>query len=223
MDFTPAWHQFAGNLHQLPQSTLLMSAIIAMLVGILGSMLLRPLPAVGRLLRTASTVGLMAILVMVVLQLSRLDPRFDLAVPSLGLPEQVVQGGETRVPLARDGHYWVRAQVNGHPERFLIDTGATLTAVSAETAEDAGLEPRANGLPIRMETANGAVNAQLTSIDNLHFGNVAAHGIDAIIAPNLGPANVIGMNLLTRLASWRVEDGTLILVPHHPQPDADKG
>ena len=44
-----------------------------------------------------------------------------------------------------------------------------------------------------------------------------SRGIDAIIAPNLGPTNVIGMNLLTRLASWRVEDGTLILVPHHPQ------
>jgi aspartyl protease family protein len=38
-----------------------------------------------------------------------------------------------------------------------------------------------------------------------------------VIAPGLGETNVIGMNLLSRLASWRVEDGTLILVPHHPQ------
>ena len=39
MDFAPAWHQLAGNLHQLPQSTLLMGALIAMLVGVLGSLL----------------------------------------------------------------------------------------------------------------------------------------------------------------------------------------
>jgi aspartyl protease family protein len=71
-----------------------------------------------------------------------------------------------------------------------------------------------------MQTANGSVTAQLTTIDEFRFGNVAARGIDAIIAPGLGPTNVIGMNVLSRLASWRVEGQTLILVPHHPQPTA---
>jgi aspartyl protease family protein len=122
------------------------------------------------------------------------------------------------VPLAGDGHFWLRAEINGAPANFLVDTGATLTAVSAETAERAGLDPRPGGIPVRMQTANGAVAAQLTTIDELRFGNVAARGIDAIIAPGLGPTNVIGMNLLTRLASWRVEGRTMILVPHHPQP-----
>ena len=68
-----------------------------------------------------------------------------------------------------------------------------------------------------MQTANGAVAAELTTIDELRFGNVAARGLDAVIAPGLGPTNVLGMNLLTRLASWRVEGDTMILVPHHPQ------
>ena len=38
-----------------------------------------------------------------------------------------------------------------------------------------------------------------------------------MIAPNIGETNVIGMNLLSRLASWRVEGRTMILVPHNPQ------
>jgi aspartyl protease family protein len=121
------------------------------------------------------------------------------------------------VPLARDGHFWLQARINGQPANFLVDTGATLTAVSSETAQRIGLEPRDTGIPVRMQTANGSVAAELTTIDELRFGSVAARGLDAVIAPGLGPTNVIGMNLLSRLQSWRVEDNVLILVPHNPQ------
>jgi aspartyl protease family protein len=222
MDFSAVWDQLVQNLRVLPQSTLMLAAFAAMVIGVLGSLVFRRVPALGRVLRSASTLGLMGVLLLVVLQVSRLDPRFELAVPELGLPEQVVEGGETKVPLSRDGHFWLRAEINGVPARFLIDTGATLTAISGETAERAGLEPRSTGIPVRMQTANGSTVARLTTIDDLRFGNVAAHGLDAIIAPGLGPTNVIGMNLLSRLASWRVEDGTLILVPHYPQPSAER-
>ena len=47
----------------------------------------------------------------------------------------------------------------------------------------------------------------------LKFGNIEAQGLDAVIAPNLGETNVLGMNFLSRLESWRVERGELILVP----------
>lgn len=219
MDLAPVWDQLAHSIAQLPKSGLLMAAVAAVLAGAAGSLIIRRSPALGRLLRVGSTLALSAILVLVVLQLSRMDPRFEMAVPELGLPQQVVEGGETRVPLAADGHYWLRATVNGVPARFLVDTGATLTAVSTETAAAAGLNPRSGAIPIRMQTANGTVTAQLATIEELRFGNVAARGLDVVIAPNIGPTNVLGMNLLSRLSSWRVEEGTLILVPNHPQPE----
>jgi aspartyl protease family protein len=218
MDFAPLWDQLAGSIHELPRSGLLMAALGAMLLGVLGSVLLRPAPLLGRFMRTVSTLSLMGILLLVVLQLSRLDTRFDLAVPQVGLPEQIVEGGETRVKRAPDGHYWLRAEINGQPANFLVDTGATLTALSDETAAAAGLEPRQTGVPVRMQTANGAVAAELTTIDEIRFGNVVARGLDAVIAPGLGPTNVLGMNFLSRLASVRLEGETMILVPHNPQP-----
>ena len=74
---------------------------------------------------------------------------------------------------------------------------------------------------MRIDTANGSIAAQLTTIENLSFGNVRAGGIDAVIVPNMGPTNVIGMNVLSRLGSWRVEGQEMILVPKPTDRTAD--
>ena len=38
-----------------------------------------------------------------------------------------------------------------------------------------------------------------------------------VVSPAFGDIDVLGMNFLSRLKSWRVEGQTLILTPHHPQ------
>ncbi|MEO1969811.1 MAG: TIGR02281 family clan AA aspartic protease [Sphingomonadaceae bacterium] len=213
MDLSTAFDAIANVIRAIPRSDLLIAAVVAMFGGWIGSALLRRRIRGGRIVSTLSSLALGAILVTVVLQLSRLDPQLDIALPELGMPEQIVAGGETRIPLAPDGHYWVRAKLNGVPAEFLIDTGATVTAISPGLAERAGIEPRRGGIPIQINTANGAVAAQIASAKSIDFGNVAARGIDVVIAPGLGHTNVIGMNLLSRLDGWRVEKGTLIMVP----------
>ena len=218
MDFAPVFDQLTHSIQGVPQSSLLMIAVGAMALGLFGSLLLRPVPLLGRTLRFASTLTLVGVLLLIVLQLARVDPRFSMAVPSLGYPEQTVVGEETRVKMARDGHFWIEAKVNGHSAAFMVDTGATLTAVSQDTARAAGLSAREGGIPVMLRTANGTVTAQSASIDELRFGNVAARGLDAVIAPGFGDTNVIGMNLLSRLASVRMENRELILTPNHPQP-----
>jgi len=209
----------SGAFTAVPRSELLILALAAVVAGFVGSLLVRRKIPLGKFIRTASTLVLVGILITVILQLSRFDPRIEVAVPQLGLPEQVVEGGETRIPMAQDGHFWLRAELNGVPANFLIDTGATLTAISQGLADEAGLEPRQGGLPIQIGTANGPVSAELSSVEELRFGNVAARGLDVVIAPSLGETNVIGMNLLSRLESYRVDNGTneMILVPNHPQ------
>jgi len=213
MDLPLLWSRLVTAIAQVPHSALLLATLAAVVLGVAGSMIKRPAPFAGGLMRGVSTLALAGILVLVVLQLSRFDPRFEMAIPEIGLPEQVVQGGETRIPLAPDGHFWVRAEVNGVPANFLVDTGATLTTLNTETAREAGLEPRRGGVPIMMQTANGSIAAKVATIDDLRFGNISASGLDAAIAPNIGRTNVLGMNLLRRLGSWRVEGETMILQP----------
>ncbi|MFZ1742107.1 MAG: TIGR02281 family clan AA aspartic protease [Pontixanthobacter sp.] len=220
MDIAELWTAAADIIRQIPKSGLLIATLLALAIGAVGSLTARHDLPIGRYLRSLSTLMLVGILVTVVLQLARFDPRLDVALPDLGLPEQVVEGGETRVPLSSDGHFWLRAQVNSKPVDFMVDTGATLTAVSADTAKRIGLEARRGGIPVRINTANGTISASIASVDEIRFGNVAARGLDAVIAPNLGDTNVIGMNLLSRLKGWRVENNVLILTPNNPQPVA---
>lgn len=130
--------------------------------------------------------------------------------------------GETlRIPMAPDGHFWVRASVDGEEVRFLIDSGATLTALSRRSADAAGLELRDDGMPVVINTANGAVNAQRARIARLAVGPIVSKDLAAVVSAAFGDMNVLGMNFLSSLESWRVEGRTLILVPHKPKAAAD--
>jgi aspartyl protease family protein len=125
-------------------------------------------------------------------------------------------GDTLRVPMAPDGHFWVRARINGHEQRFLIDSGATTTALSTDAAEAAELQIEHDGFPVVINTANGAVEAQRTRIRRLTMGPIVAKDMAAVVSPAFGDMNVLGMNFLSSLASWRVEGRTLILEPHKP-------
>ncbi len=124
-----------------------------------------------------------------------------------------LRGGETRVPLGSDGHYWVEAEINGMPQRFLIDTGATYTTISQDVAHSAGVEAGLNAHPVSLHTANGDTPAQIAAIDHLQVGNIVADDMQAIIAPDIGTTNVLGMNFLSGLDGWRVEGKVMILAP----------
>ncbi|MCJ2186089.1 retropepsin-like aspartic protease family protein [Novosphingobium beihaiensis] len=202
----------------LAAQPLLALALGGIFVSILGGMMRRGVPILGGFVRGVGNLGLLAALLLTIAQVTRFTTGTDIALPQLGMPRQSVEGRETRVPMQPDGHFWIRARVNGLERDFLVDTGATLTAISSETARHADL--RANPLrrSVMMRTANGTIRAEVATIDELRMGNIVARELDAVVAPGLGDANVIGMNLLSRLASWRVENNTLILVPHHPQP-----
>ncbi|HKT84473.1 MAG TPA: TIGR02281 family clan AA aspartic protease [Novosphingobium sp.] len=208
---------FSGLATFLATQPLLALAILAIFVGVLGGMLRRPAPRIGGFLRGMSNLGLVAALLLTIAQVTRFTTDKDFALPQFGMPRQSVEGNETRVPISDDGHFWITARVNGVEQQFLVDTGATVTAVSPQTAELAGIESKPIRQSVLMRTANGVVQAEVATIDELSFGNVVARDLDTVVAPGLGDANVIGMNFLSRLASWRVEGGTLILVPHHPQ------
>jgi aspartyl protease family protein len=180
-------------------------------------MLLQRIPVVGRLVRLAFSLGLLAFLIFVLLQQAPYQPELARFTSSLGLDDQKVAGKELRVKMSPDGHFWVAAEVNGVRRRMLIDSGATITAISDRTAREAKVAAATGLAPVILRTANGAAPARTGSVDELRVGNIVARNLRIVTSPGLGDLDVLGMNFLSKLQSWRVEGRTLILVPHHPQ------
>ena len=129
------------------------------------------------------------------------------------LPTARVEGQALRIPVAPDGHYWVEGMVNGNPTRFLIDSGASVTALSVEAARAAGLNFDLNASGVSMMTANGKIDAKRSTIATLVVGPIRASDLDIVVSPAFGDVNVIGMNMLSRLKSWSVQNGEMVLTP----------
>ena len=171
------------------------------------------IPYIGRILRSLFSFAILAFCLFLLFQQAPFDPNLSKLNDKLGLDSQQVSGEEVRIRLARDGHFWANVTLNGVERRMLIDSGATITAISAETAQRAAVEKSANILPVVLQTANGAVQAETGTIERLVLGNIEARDLNVVISPALGNMDVLGMNFLSQLASWGVQDGTLILVP----------
>ncbi|MBL0965695.1 TIGR02281 family clan AA aspartic protease [Blastomonas sp. UPD001] len=171
------------------------------------------LPFVGRIFRSLFSFAILALMVFVLLQQAPYDPMLSRWTDRLGLNAQEVAGDEVRIRMASDGHFWARATINGTEQRMMIDSGATITALSADAARRAAVGRELTIAPVMLRTANGVVRADTGTVERMQIDGIEARNLKVVISPAFGDTNVIGMNFLSQLASWRVEGDTLILVP----------
>ena len=193
---------------------LLFVAVGAIVLAAGGWMLEPERPELARNLRRLGYLGLIAALLLQVGVLALQAERSDAALELNSRPALSVSGRETIVPLASDGHFWIEAEVNGQPIEFLVDTGATFTGVGRGDAAALGIRPDPGRAPLELQTANGVITARLGRIDSLRIGNIEVRGLEVAVPQETDDEiRVIGMNLLSRLGSWRVEGDRLILAP----------
>jgi len=130
-----------------------------------------------------------------------------------GQAAQRAQGDSLHIRMAMDGHFWVNGEIDGMSVKFLVDSGATITAISQKTAVNAGLNIDSIGPGMIMHTANGTVTAKRSAISELAVGPITTYDLSIVVSDSFGDINVLGMNFLSRLKSWRVENGEMVLEP----------
>lgn len=119
-------------------------------------------------------------------------------------------GGDRIVlPLGAGGHFTGQARINGKMTAFMVDTGATVVAMSAAEADRLGLRYQ-DGQRVNMSTANGVSPGFLIKLSSVSINNVEVFGVDAVIMPAGMPVVLLGNSFLGRFQMQRDNDRMIL-------------
>jgi aspartyl protease family protein len=116
-------------------------------------------------------------------------------------------GGVIEIRRGPDGHYHWPGSINGLEVDFLIDTGATGTAISQAMARQLELETLRR---VQSQTAGGVVTGELVRADVVLQGGVRVDRLAIVALAGLGERPLLGMDVLGRLR-WQQRDGVLTI------------
>jgi aspartyl protease family protein len=128
-----------------------------------------------------------------------------------GAPRQSVEGSEIRLTRQDDGHFWLRAKLNGYDADMMVDSGASFSAINGETARAAKLTLDPESEAVELNTANGVVKARTATVKSLIVGDVELQDHDVVVSDGFGDTNVVGMNFLDGFESWNVTGDVMTL------------
>lgn len=113
---------------------------------------------------------------------------------------------------AQHGHFFADATVDGTHVDFLVDTGASMISLTELDAQRIGF--RLNELDYRYKanTANGVVPVAVVKLDQVDIGGITVYDVDASIHRGGGlDQSLLGMSLLKKLSSFRVDGSRLVM------------
>ncbi|MGC1270556.1 MAG: TIGR02281 family clan AA aspartic protease [Croceibacterium sp.] len=129
---------------------------------------------------------------------------------------QVVQqdqwlAGEMALPRQQDGHYYADITIAGQPARMLVDTGASVVALTGEDAEAIGLTWEPGDVRQVATGASGAVYGVSVTLDRVALGEMEVRNVAAIIVPEGLGISLLGQSFLSQIGRVEIRDGAMVL------------
>jgi aspartyl protease family protein len=117
------------------------------------------------------------------------------------------EGGGSKIVLTAGpgGHFVTSGSINGKSVRFMVDTGASVVAMSEADAERIGLKYK-EGRRGMASTANGHVVTHRVSLDVVRIGDVQVYNVEAVVLPSMSDTILLGNSFLTRFQMKREND-----------------
>ena len=144
----------------------------------------------------------------------RLAARFGLASPGAGVALTKTDGSASTLTVSADlqGHFVVHPSLDGRRLRMLVDTGASVVALSYGDARLAGIQVAPRDFTRKISTANGIVEVAPVRIKEMRVGEIAVRDVDAMVLPDGRlETSLLGMSFLRRIGGFDISQGRLTL------------
>lgn len=127
------------------------------------------------------------------------------AEPALGANSALLRREE-------DGHYWARADIGGTSIKLLVDTGASIVALTWNDAQRLDLEPEQLDFIWAINTANGETFGASVLLPSIRIGDVEIEDVEAMVLQDgLLENSLLGMSFLGKLYSYEFKQSSLII------------
>jgi aspartyl protease family protein len=121
-------------------------------------------------------------------------------------------GPSVEIKAGAHGHFQVRAEINGRPIDVLVDSGASIVALTYDDARSVGVYVRDSDYTQRVSTANGVARVAPVVLDRVSIGNVMVRNVPAAVSePGSLGVTLLGMSFLSRLSRVDMRAGVLVL------------
>ena len=112
----------------------------------------------------------------------------------------------------RQGHFRVEARIDGRRLNFMVDTGASVIALTERDAGRLGLRPMRSEYTALVKTANGSVKAAPVSLNSVELDGIRVRDVRALVLPDDALSeNLLGLSFLSRLRRFEYSRGRLVL------------
>ena len=117
---------------------------------------------------------------------------------------------ETTLERSSDGHFYAEMRVNGTPITFMVDTGASVIALSREDAARLGISTLESDFTGVAQTASGTVGLKPVTLDRVSLGPLEASQVDAAVVQQGLDTSLLGQSWLRQVGTVRIEGDRMI-------------
>jgi aspartyl protease family protein len=129
---------------------------------------------------------------------------------SAGAPSIAINDGSIELQRQPDSHFYADVRINGAPVHMLVDTGATLIALSREDAQSAGVATSIGMPNVVGEGADGEVHGEWVRLESVELGPLSARGLEAVVL-NSGAQSLLGQQFLSQFKSVEIHGDRMVL------------
>ncbi|MET3889675.1 aspartyl protease family protein [Bosea sp. OAE506] len=110
------------------------------------------------------------------------------------------------------GHFVVHPSIDNYRVQMLVDTGASVVALTAKDASALGIRPSSADYKMTLSTANGTVKGARVNLREVRLGSILVRNVEAVVLPEGALAmSLLGTSFLAKLRGYEVQTGRMIL------------